>query len=335
MMNGLTQSILSGIIPGNRNADNIDAELQECDLIIFLNRSLKTYGFKAGLLKSFGFGQVGGEVLIIHPDYILSQLSEQQLSVYSAKRQKRQNDSYRYWQNATTGKAPFVKVKTAPPYSAVDEQKIYLDPLARAKYNPQTKTWSFKSSKPQVPETPQQQNNTNGSSVQPTPRRSTNLMKKNISSSSLVNLEVTLREMGEGLRSTIDRGIGIDAQLISEIDGMWINNSDFFIRNFTEAEISYCRSANDTSSSFAGRWAAKEAVIKAISSCDVDERSRNLWKGSGAPLKDIEILQSSSGAPKVVLHGHANEVATLLGINFIKVAISHSGEYAIAQAIAR
>jgi hypothetical protein len=47
--------------------------------------------------------------------------------VYLTKRQKRQNDSYRYWQNATTGKAPFVKVKTVPPYSAVDEQKVTIN----------------------------------------------------------------------------------------------------------------------------------------------------------------------------------------------------------------
>ncbi len=52
--------MMTGIIPGNRNADNIDAQLQECDFILFPNRSIYTYGFKAGLLKSFGFGQVGG-----------------------------------------------------------------------------------------------------------------------------------------------------------------------------------------------------------------------------------------------------------------------------------
>jgi len=52
-------------------------------------------------------------------------------------------------------------------------------------------------------------------------------------------------------------------------------------------------------------------------------------------LKDIEILQSGSAAPKVILHGHAKQVATLLGISSIKVAISHSGQYAIAQAVAR
>lgn len=57
MLNGLLQSMMTGIVPGNRNADNIDKELEACDHIVFLNRSLHTYGFKAALLKSFGFGQ--------------------------------------------------------------------------------------------------------------------------------------------------------------------------------------------------------------------------------------------------------------------------------------
>jgi phosphopantetheine--protein transferase-like protein len=149
------------------------------------------------------------------------------------------------------------------------------------------------------------------------------MMKKIPSVSAITNLEITLREMGEGLRTSADRGIGIDAQLISEIDDLWMNNTEFIERNFTAAEIAYCRASSDPSSSFAGRWAAKEAVIKAISSCDTNENSRNLWKGSGASLRDIEILPSASAAPKVVLHGHAEQVANVLGVTSIKLSISH------------
>lgn len=78
MLNGVLQSMMTNIVPGsptvqlllvsfsqkgNRNADNIDAKLRSFDRIVYLNRSLETYGFRAALLKSFGFGQVGGEVL--------------------------------------------------------------------------------------------------------------------------------------------------------------------------------------------------------------------------------------------------------------------------------
>lgn len=53
----MTQSILSGLIPGNRNNDNLGPELQAFELLVYPSRSIQTDGIKAGLLKSFGFGQ--------------------------------------------------------------------------------------------------------------------------------------------------------------------------------------------------------------------------------------------------------------------------------------
>ena len=95
MLNGVLQSMMTGVVPGNRNADNIDPDLHDCDKLVFLNRSVSTYGYKAALLKSFGFGQVGGEVLVIHPDYVLSQLSSEQLEGYHQRRLSRQHQAYR------------------------------------------------------------------------------------------------------------------------------------------------------------------------------------------------------------------------------------------------
>lgn len=55
---------------------------------------------------------------------------------------------------------------------------------------------------------------------------------------------MTMREVGEGLRDTnIDRGIGVDAQLISEIE-VAVTNPDFLSRNFTNAEIAFCRAVS-------------------------------------------------------------------------------------------
>lgn len=62
---------------------------------MFVNRTVHTYGYKAALLKSFGFGQVGGEVLVIHPDYVLSQLSSEQLESYAQRRLARSHQAYR------------------------------------------------------------------------------------------------------------------------------------------------------------------------------------------------------------------------------------------------
>ncbi|KAJ1953410.1 fatty acid synthase alpha subunit Lsd1, partial [Linderina pennispora] len=99
MLNGALQILDTGIIPGNRNADNISSELEDYDLIFYPNKSVKTSGVKAVLLKSFGFGQVGGEVLAVHPDYLLAALPDAELSAYQAKVQQRAQQATRYWQD--------------------------------------------------------------------------------------------------------------------------------------------------------------------------------------------------------------------------------------------
>ncbi|KAJ1737419.1 fatty acid synthase alpha subunit Lsd1, partial [Coemansia sp. RSA 1086] len=79
MLNGVLQSLRSGLVPGNRNADNIASELQQYDYTVYLSKTIQTTGIKAALIKSFGFGQVGGELLLIHADYILAALTAEQL----------------------------------------------------------------------------------------------------------------------------------------------------------------------------------------------------------------------------------------------------------------
>ncbi|KAI8321366.1 hypothetical protein GQ54DRAFT_276158, partial [Martensiomyces pterosporus] len=135
MLNGVLQSLRTGIIPGNRNADNIAAELEQFEYIMYPSRSLHTPGIKAGLMKSFGFGQVGGELLVVHPDYLLAALTREQLDEYREKLVQREAVSYRYWQDALVGNHPFVQVKAEPPYAPEQEQQVYLNPSARAKYD--------------------------------------------------------------------------------------------------------------------------------------------------------------------------------------------------------
>jgi len=366
MLNGLAQSLMTGIVPGNRNADNIDHHLRENDHLVFLNKSCHTYGFESGLLKSFGFGQVGGEILMIHPDYLLAQLSDSELETYSKLRATRLEKAYRYTQDSMTSRHPYVQVKNAPPYPPELEQEVYLDPTARAQYV--DGSWKFLSPQQQSRRDSSRmrtaslnlihQSMRSGSSLEgprgdlgrvvehsdsglhmdspgakQRSRKST--LTRRMSGNSLAQLEVTLKEMGEGMRSAADKGIGVDAQLIPEIELAISHSSEFLGRNFTPNETAYCRSCPNPGSSFAGRWAAKEAVIKAISSADVDLNLPNLWRGPGAGLKDIEIIPSEGGAPQVILHGQAKEVANLLGISSIRVTISHSGEYAISHAVAR
>ena len=88
--------------------------------------------------------QVGGEVLAVHPDYVLAALSEAELNEYLSKRQQREAHTYRYYHDAMTNTQPFVRVKNEPPYSEADEKAVYLNPQARAQYDPVKRTWRFK-----------------------------------------------------------------------------------------------------------------------------------------------------------------------------------------------
>ncbi|KAJ2577573.1 fatty acid synthase alpha subunit Lsd1, partial [Coemansia sp. RSA 1807] len=130
MLNGVLQSLRSGLVPGNRNADNIAAELKQFDYSLYLSQTIQTTGIKAALLKSFGFGQVGGELLVIHPDYLLATLEQSQLEAYNTMLEQRSITSFRYWQDVLVGNHSFVQVKSQPPFSKQQEQRVYLDPQA-------------------------------------------------------------------------------------------------------------------------------------------------------------------------------------------------------------
>lgn len=91
-------------------------------------------------------------------------------------------------------------------------------------------------------------------------------------------------------------------------------------RVFTAAEQAYCR---DNEQHLAGRFAAKEAVAKALGT--------GIGKIS---WQDIEILNDECGAPKLILHGKAAELAEQLGLSVWSVSITHLKEYAAATAAA-
>lgn len=115
-------------------------------------------------------------------------------------------------------------------------------------------------------------------------------------------------------------GVGTDVELISAIAA---DNPTFLNRNFTPAELDYCRAAPDFRASLAGRWSAKEAVFKSLK---VES------KGAGAALIEVEIVASSTG-PSVVLHGQAKVAADARGVVSFELSISHSEDVVIAVAI--
>jgi holo-[acyl-carrier protein] synthase len=117
-------------------------------------------------------------------------------------------------------------------------------------------------------------------------------------------------------------GTGVD---IVEIDRIAkaAAKERFVERIFSEEEIAIFKACNYRMETVAGRFAAKEAVLKALG-CGL----------SDIPMRCIEVLRASSGQPVVELSGAAREKADALGVKHIHVSISHSARYAVAQAIA-
>lgn len=111
------------------------------------------------------------------------------------------------------------------------------------------------------------------------------------------------------------REVGVDIIEIARI-AQAAQNRRFLERVFTPAELERCLSRKQPWEELAGRWAAKEAVVKCL--------------GQRVNWKDIEILNEPSGKPYVQLYGRAQELAN--GRRVI-ISISHCKEYAVATAL--
>lgn len=120
-------------------------------------------------------------------------------------------------------------------------------------------------------------------------------------------------------------GLGTDIIEIVRIGEMIEKHGELFLQKvYTEAEIRYCQTKRGALQHYAGRWAAKEAIMKALGT--------GFTKGVG--WQDLEVLNQRSGQPVVRLSGGAERVADLLGIDQILITISHCKAYATATAIA-
>jgi holo-[acyl-carrier protein] synthase len=119
-------------------------------------------------------------------------------------------------------------------------------------------------------------------------------------------------------------GLGVD---ISEVDrireAMERHGQRFLQRVFTSAEIAYCNRHRNRAERFAGRFAAKEATMKALGTG---------WS-NGVRWVDIEVTRLPSGQPTVTLHGVARQVGERLGMRRASLSITHSGNTAFAEVI--
>lgn len=119
-------------------------------------------------------------------------------------------------------------------------------------------------------------------------------------------------------------GHGIDLIETIRIEKVWRDHPDRFLdRILTPAERAYCERHKNPVPRIAGRFAAKEAILKVIGTG---------WRGEIA-WTDIEILNDDNGQPHVTLTGHTLAVAERLGIARIMLSITHTENYAAASAI--
>lgn len=117
---------------------------------------------------------------------------------------------------------------------------------------------------------------------------------------------------------------GIDIVEVSRIAEMFDRHGDRFLaRIFTPAEQGYALAGRRKHEHLAARFAAKEAVLKAIGTG---------WR-SGIAWTDIEIISLPSGQPTVQLHGRAAEIARELGIANWSISLTHTSSIAAASAI--
>lgn len=120
----------TGLVPGNRNADNVDPYLEQFDYIAFLNKSIQTDGIKACSVFSFGFGQKGTQAICVHPKYLLSVLSEDEYNEYKVRVEKRQEMATAHFHKALISGKLFV-AKDKAPFEGKSEISSMIDPNSR------------------------------------------------------------------------------------------------------------------------------------------------------------------------------------------------------------
>lgn len=118
-------------------------------------------------------------------------------------------------------------------------------------------------------------------------------------------------------------GIGTDLVEVERFRRIVARTPTILDRMFTDEEQAYADKRRDPTERYAVRFAAKEAVLKALGT------------GLGeVPLKEIEVVRAESGAPSVQLHGKAADVAEAKGVTRWLLTLTHTDSLAQAIAVA-
>lgn len=118
--------------------------------------------------------------------------------------------------------------------------------------------------------------------------------------------------------------IGIDLIEIARIEEVLARRGERFRKRvFTEAEVAYCEQRASKMASYAARFAAKEAAMKALGTG---------W-AEGVAWREIEIVSATNGSPSIQLHGRALERMRELGATRAHLSLTHTNHLAMAEVI--
>ena len=268
MMNGAMQVLNTGLVPGNRNLDNLDEKFEQFDLMHYPGKSIQTNGVKAFTATSFGFGQKSAQVIGVHAKYLFATLDEATYDEYKTKTLLRQRRAYRQWHSRMISNSIF-KAKDKPPYKPEHESSTLLSPNARAAASKNEPSYSI---------APRPTKHSETDEKSPKEERFKELLDEMVHASK--------SSSSSSSASSSNLKTGVDIEDIASIS----TNPTFIARNFTDEEVNYCQGASNPQASFAGRWCAKEAVFKSL---DVK------GKGAGASMREIEIIKEKHGALSV------------------------------------
>ena len=119
-------------------------------------------------------------------------------------------------------------------------------------------------------------------------------------------------------------GLGVDITEVDRIEAAIERRGRAFLeRLFTPAEIAYCETHRHRAERFAGRFAAKEAAMKALGTG---------W-ARGVRWVDIEVVRAPGGKPTLKLSGESRSIADCIGVRNIHLSITHTGNTALALVI--
>ena len=119
-------------------------------------------------------------------------------------------------------------------------------------------------------------------------------------------------------------GIGVDMVEIARMEKVLERRPNFRMRVFTEQERTYCDRMARPAKHYAARFAAREAVLKALGT--------GFSRGIG--FADVSVVRGEAGRPEAKLEGRAAEVAEELGVKEVALSISYTQDVAVANAVA-